>query len=107
MLDPDLVYELFVQWPAYMELHDRFGTDARTADPRDLIGKIAAFGHDRAAAAIFAGCVTIDLVAAEHVLCELLALAHDGRRPRYGREIHPDLHAELVRLTSTPPGPTA
>jgi hypothetical protein len=101
VLDPRDVYEVFVQWPAYMELHDRLGGDPRETDPRDLIGRVAAYGHDRAAATIFAGGVTADLDDAAHVLDELLELAHDGRRPRYGREMHPDFATELVRLTGT------
>lgn len=86
----DVFYEVFVQWGAYGELWSRLsGDDARTADPRDLIGKVAAYGYDRAAAAIFAAGITADLGDAEHVLSELLDLAAAGRRPRYGREIHP------------------
>lgn len=87
MLGGGALYEIFVQWPAYQELHERLGGDGRTSDPRDLIGKVAAYGHDRAASAIFAGGVTADLADAEHVLGELLELAAAGRRPRYGAEI--------------------
>ncbi|MEJ7824939.1 MAG: hypothetical protein WKF48_05895 [Solirubrobacteraceae bacterium] len=96
-LPDDLVYEVFVLWSAYQELHERLGGDARTSDPRDLIGKVAAYGHDRAAAAIFADGVATSLADAERVLGDLLALAAQGRRPRYGREIHPGLSAALLQ----------
>lgn len=91
------LYEVFVQWGAYSELHERLGGDARTSDPRDLIGKVAAYGHGRAAAAIYAGGMTADLADAEHVLGELLELAADGRRPRYGNEIRPAFSHELIQ----------
>jgi hypothetical protein len=97
----DELYEVFVLWGAYGELHERLGGDPRHSDPRDLIGKVAAFGHQRAAAAIFAGGMTTDLAEAEHVLGELLELAVDGRRPRYGNEIRPEFLDELVAELAT------
>ncbi len=95
---PSELYEVFVLWAAYSELHERFADDARTADPRDLIGRVAAYGHERAAAAIFVAGVTTDLDDARHVLHELLELAADNRRPRYGIEVEPDFHAQLTQV---------
>ncbi|MDP2712331.1 MAG: hypothetical protein Q8O56_14025 [Solirubrobacteraceae bacterium] len=97
MLADTAIYEVFVQWAAYGELCERLGDqDARTSDPRDLIGKVAAYGHGRAAAAIFAAGVTADYADAQHVLKELLDLAAHGRRPRYGNEVDPDFYAQLT-----------
>lgn len=97
MLAPIEIYEAFVQWRAYAELHELVcGGDARTSDPGELVAGVEHFGHERAAAAIFAGGVIPCLDDACHILDELLALAADGRRPRYGREIHPDFYAQLT-----------
>lgn len=94
MSDDDL-YEALILFRAYQGLQERLGAaDARDSDPADLIGKVAGYGHARAAAAIFADGYAPDLADAEHILGELLAYAGAGRRPRYGREIHPD----FVRL---------
>lgn len=93
------LYEVLVLWGAYQDLHERLGGDPRTADPRDLIGKVAAFGRARAASAIFASACTTDLADAEHVLDELLELAARRRRPRYGAELGPDFLAELLGTT--------
>lgn len=95
MISDAELYEVFVLWGAYAELHERLGGDPRTSDPYDLIGKVAGYGQDRAAAAIFAGGCTTDLGDAEHVLDELLELAAAGRRPRYGNEIRPDFIVAL------------
>lgn len=100
----DELYEVLVLWGAYQDLHERLGGDPRYADPRDLIGKVAAFGRARAAAAIFASAATADLADAEHVLEELLELAAAGRRPRYGAELGADFIAEL--LGTSPSGIT-
>lgn len=91
------LYEVFVLWSAYNELHERVGGNARTSDPRDLVGKVAAYGHERAAAAICAEGIAIDFQEGQLVLAELLALAANGRRPRYGNEITPDFHTQLTQ----------
>lgn len=96
-LAPIEIYEAFVQWHAYAELHELVcGGDARTADPRGLVAGVEQLGHEQAAAAIFAGGVIPCLDDGRHVLDELLELAAAGRRPRYGREIHPDFYAQLT-----------
>lgn len=100
-MQPHEVYEALVLWRAYQELHKRLGGDPRTSDPRDLIGKVAAYGHDRAAAAIFDSASTTSLADADHVLRELLELASTGRRPRYGNEIRPNFLDELVADLAT------
>jgi len=99
---PAELYEVFVQWAAYQELHEVLGGDPRTSDPRDLIGKVAAYGHDRAAAAIVDSYLLVDIDDAELVLGELLDLAATGRRPRYGRELGTDFCIRLSRELCTP-----
>ncbi len=96
------LYEVFVLWAAYQVLHEHLGGDPRTSDPRDLIGRVAAWGHDRAAAALFAGATALDLDDAAHVLDELLELAAAGRRPRYGREFGPAFCDALNRYLMEP-----
>lgn len=82
------IYEALVQWRAYTTLHEHLlTTDPRTADPRDLIGPLCSYGHERAACLLFAHHAGNCLGESYALVSELLDMARDGRRPRFGREL--------------------
>lgn len=87
MNDPEL-HEAFLLWPAWHTIHGHLlTTDARTSDPRDLIGPLVSYGHDRAACLLFAHHRGDSLAESHKLVGDLLTLAHNGRRPRYLAEL--------------------
>ncbi|MCA1572877.1 MAG: hypothetical protein LC798_21810, partial [Chloroflexi bacterium] len=76
-------YEGLICWPVYQTLHDHLRRgDARTADPRDLVGCVAAYGIDRAACLIYAHQGADTLAEAHRLVEHILADAANGVRPR-------------------------
>lgn len=84
----DLLHETLVLWPAYQVLHAHLlTTDPRTSDPHDLVGPLAAYGHDRAACLLYAHLHGERLRDSMALVKRLDAWMHEGRRPRYGAEV--------------------
>ncbi len=91
MLTREELYEAFVQYHAYANLHEQLcDGDPRTSRPSALVELVAAVGHERCAELILEQGAIPSMDDARYVLDELLDLAGVNRRPRYGREIHPD-----------------
>ncbi len=78
------IYEALVLWPAYAELCERLGRDPHTSDPCGLSGKVAAYGHGRCVAVIFAGTPAVAFHVAFGVLGERwpTAAVRSGDRAR-------------------------
>ncbi len=91
------LYEAFVQYHAYANLHEQLcDGDPRTSQPIALVELVDAVGHERCAEMILDKGAIPNLDDARFVLDELLDLASVNRRPRYGREIHADFCERLA-----------
>lgn len=93
---PAPVREWLVLWPVWQEIAGYVSTgDPRTVDPHDIYGAACGYDRDRLAACLY-GCYLGDSLDEAHgLLAEVLALAQNGRRPRFGREL--GFTAELFR----------
>lgn len=84
----DLVREALVRWPAYQRLAEHLTTrDARSMDPRDLVGCIAAYGLDRATCLLYAHNHADSLRDARSLVDRIMADAGRGVRPRFLAEL--------------------
>jgi hypothetical protein len=82
------LYEAFELWPAWGVLCEHLTTLARaTADPRSVYASALAAEYPRLVALLYGHGHGEDLEDAEQTLLCLLALAAEGRRPRYGAEL--------------------
>lgn len=81
-------YEMLELWPAWGVLCEFLSTThARDADPRSVYGAALAASYPRLVALLYGNGHGEDLEDAEQTLLCLLALAAEGRRPRYGAEL--------------------
>jgi hypothetical protein len=82
------LYEAFALYPAWGALCDYLTTSpAQTAEPHDVYGAALAAEYPRLVALLYGHGHGEDLQDAEETLLCLLALAAEGRRPRYGAEL--------------------
>lgn len=81
------LYEAFSLWPAWGVLCEHLTlANPRDADPHSVYGSMLAAEYDRLVALLYGHGHGETLEDAEQTLLCLLALASDGRRPRYGAE---------------------
>jgi hypothetical protein len=80
--------EMFVYWPAWDVLVQHVSRDhPRDACPHSVYGAAMAADHDRLAALLYGHHVGDTLQEATDVLDDLLLMARDGTRPRFGAEM--------------------
>lgn len=92
-MSADPTTEVFYLAPAYKRLHGHLlSTDPATADPRDWVGAVCAYGLDRASCLLYAHSHASCLGENYALVTELLDMAREGRRPRFAGEL--DLRAE-------------
>lgn len=87
--DP-ILREVFILWGAWGTLAEYLTTrdiDPRTVDPHDVYGRACAADRDRLIALLYAHGHGDSMLEAEEILGEVLALAVEGRRPRFGNEV--------------------
>jgi hypothetical protein len=85
--DP-VLHEMFVLWPAWQTIVDYVSReDAKAAEPQSIYGSACALDQDRLAALLYAHCQADTLDEGRDLLADLLLMARDGVRPRYGREL--------------------
>jgi hypothetical protein len=83
-----IITEAFHLWPAWATLVEYVSRSRPAeADPHDIYGAACASEPDRLAALLYAHHHAETLDDAAALLGELLAMARDGRRPRFGREL--------------------
>jgi hypothetical protein len=86
--DIDFVRECFVYWPAWDVLVTHVSSDhPREACPQSVYGAACAVDRDRLAALLYGHMVGDTLQEAADVLEDLLLMARDGARPRFGAEL--------------------
>ena len=82
------IQECLIHWPGWISLHTRLlTTDPRTSDPHDLAGPIQHYGIFRAACLLHAEGIGQTLADSAQIAGHLLAMAQNGKRPRYGKEM--------------------
>jgi hypothetical protein len=83
----DPIYEAFVLYPAWGTLVG-YVSRAQPGDacPHSIYGSLAAADHDRLAALLYAHQAADSIDEADMVLEDLMAMAREGKRPRYARE---------------------
>jgi hypothetical protein len=87
MTDPAL-HEMFVLWPAWQTIVEYVSReDARTVEPQSVYGAACAADQDRLAARLYAHAHADSVDDGRDLLADLLLMARDGVRPRYGREM--------------------
>jgi hypothetical protein len=85
--DP-VLHEAFVLWPAWQTIVEYVSReDAKTAEPQSVYGAACAVDQDRLAALLYAHAVADSAEDARDLLADVLLMARDGVRPRYGREL--------------------
>jgi hypothetical protein len=85
--DP-VLREMFVYWPAWDALVSYLSKDhPRDVCPQSIYGAAMANEHDRLAALLYGHQVGATLQEATDVLDDLLLMAKDGARPRFGAEM--------------------
>jgi hypothetical protein len=89
MSDQAVYREFLVLWPAWQEIVENvtLNTDPRTVEPQRVFGAACGCDQDRLAALLFGRMVGDTLDEAHDILREILAMARDGRRPRFGIEL--------------------
>lgn len=81
-----------MRWPAYHELVTHASSSpALELDPRDFSGLVAAMGHERAAALLFAHRLAGSMDDGVRLVESLVADASQGRRPRCGLEVYGEM----------------
>jgi hypothetical protein len=82
------LHEMFVLWPAWDTLVSHVSSQhPREACPHSVYGAAMAADHDRLAALLYGHQVGETLQDATNVLDDLLLMARDGARPRFGAEM--------------------
>lgn len=87
--DP-ILREVFILFGAWGTLAEHLATrddDPRTVDPHDIYGRACTADRDRLIALLYGHGHGESMLDAEDILGEVLALAVQGRRPRFGREV--------------------
>lgn len=83
-----LVREFIWLWPAWTIVVEHVTrSDPRTVEPQSVFGAACAVDRDRLAALLYGHHIGDSLEDAQSVLEELLVMARDGKRPRYGAEL--------------------
>ena len=103
--DPAL-REMFIYWPAWDVLVGYVSQDhPRDACPQSVYGAAMAIDPDRLAALLYGHQVGESLEDAGEILADLLLMARDGARPRFGAEM--GLGPEMFGLpaATVPPVP--
>lgn len=88
----DLFVELFEDWPTWATLVGYLSrSKPTTADPQSIYGAACAVEQDRLACRIYGSGIGSSLDHATEILNRVLAMAREGRRPRFGRELGIDV----------------
>jgi hypothetical protein len=84
----DAIREAFVLWALWSDLAQQFSREhPTTVDPHDIYGRACAADHRRLVSLMYGMGHGGNPVEAGELLAEVLAMAADGRRPRFGREL--------------------
>lgn len=90
LLSDPVLHEALEQYSVYILVAKQLtvpGTDPHEADPRAIHELACAADRDRLVALVYAHSADGSMLDAEEILGEVLALAADGRRPRYLNEM--------------------